>query len=125
MKRSTREWIKKADGDFATARRELRARVQPNYDAACFHSQPCVEKYLKASLTEANVSFSKTHDLSLLLDQNLPRQPVWVAFLELNSFAVAFRYPGDSATREMAKTAVSNCITIRRSIRSGMRLPEF
>ena len=44
------EWIAKAEGDFATAQRELRARRAPNYDAACFHSQQCAEKYLKAFL---------------------------------------------------------------------------
>lgn len=38
MKASTREWVDKALADLATARRELRARRQPNYDAACFHA---------------------------------------------------------------------------------------
>jgi hypothetical protein len=34
MKPLTREWVKKAEGDFATAQRELRARKSPNYDSA-------------------------------------------------------------------------------------------
>ncbi|MEG3864862.1 MULTISPECIES: HEPN domain-containing protein [unclassified Microcoleus] len=42
----TVEWVDKAEGDFTTALRELRARKSPNYDAACFHAQQCVEKYL-------------------------------------------------------------------------------
>ncbi len=42
------EWIAKAEGDYATAGRELRARRHPNYDAACFHAQQTAEKYLKA-----------------------------------------------------------------------------
>jgi hypothetical protein len=33
------EWVAKAEGDYATAGRELRARRHPNYDAACFHAQ--------------------------------------------------------------------------------------
>jgi hypothetical protein len=33
----TSEWIEKAEGDYATAGRELRVRRQPNYDAVCFH----------------------------------------------------------------------------------------
>lgn len=33
----TLEWIEKAEGDFATAQREQRARKMPNYDAVCFH----------------------------------------------------------------------------------------
>lgn len=41
------EWIMKAEADFATLQRECRARRKPNYDAACFHAQQCVEKYIK------------------------------------------------------------------------------
>jgi HEPN domain-containing protein len=39
MKPLTREWVKKAEGDFQTAQRETRARKLPNYDSACFHAQ--------------------------------------------------------------------------------------
>ena len=52
----TREWIEKAEGDFATAGRELRARKNPNYEAACFHAQQCAEKYLKAILQEQSIT---------------------------------------------------------------------
>ena len=64
----TVEWIDKAEGDFTTALRELRARKSPNYDGACFHAQQCVEKYLKARLQESGIAFSKTHNLTVLLD---------------------------------------------------------
>ncbi len=53
MKLLTREWIDKAEGDFATASREIRVRKSPNYDAVCFHAQQCAEKYLKALLQES------------------------------------------------------------------------
>jgi HEPN domain-containing protein len=62
----TLEWIEKAEGDFATAQRELRARKLPNYDAVCFHAQQCAEKYLKAMLQEAGIVFGKTHNLIIL-----------------------------------------------------------
>lgn len=48
MQPLTTEWVQKAEGDLTTARRELRARSAPNYDACCFHAQQCAEKYLKA-----------------------------------------------------------------------------
>lgn len=48
----TLEWIAKAEGDYASAGREYRARRNPNYDAACFHAQQVAEKYLKAWLQE-------------------------------------------------------------------------
>ena len=57
MQALTSEWVTKAEGDFVTARRELRARVLPNYDAACFHAAQCAEKYFKARLQEANIAF--------------------------------------------------------------------
>ena len=128
MKAGTREWVDKAEADFATAGRELRARRQPNYDAACFHAQQCVEKYLKAKLVEVNIRFTKTHDLVRLLDLILPREPLWELFrpllIELNRFAVAFRYPDESATREMAKTAVSDAKAIRQRIRESLGFRE-
>lgn len=53
MKPAVREWIEKAEADFISAGREYRARKQPNFDAACFFAQQCVEKYLKARLVQA------------------------------------------------------------------------
>jgi HEPN domain-containing protein len=50
MKPITQEWVNKAEGDFATAQRELQVQQSPNYNAVCFHSQECAEKYLKACL---------------------------------------------------------------------------
>lgn len=63
MKSITLEWVRKAEGDFVTAEREFSTVTDPNYDAVCFHSQQCVEKYLKGRLQEADVHFEKTHDL--------------------------------------------------------------
>jgi len=48
MNELTAEWIAKAEGDWTTARRELRARRSPNYDAACFHAQQAAEKGARA-----------------------------------------------------------------------------
>ena len=126
MKASTGEWIQKADADFISSGREYRARKQPNYDAACFFAQQCIEKYLKARLVEGSVTFPRTHDLEALLDLVLPMEPMWDSFRsavnELTSFAVAFRYPGESATREMARTAVRNAASIRNQMRQDMSL---
>jgi len=63
MKRLTRQWVAKAEGDFQIVQRELRARKHPSLDGACFHAQQRVEKYLKARLQEENIAFARTHDL--------------------------------------------------------------
>ena len=126
MKPITQEWINKAEGDFATAQRELQIQQMPNYDAVCFHSQQCVEKYLKACLQEENIAFTKTHDLSILLDLFLPMQPGWATLRPtldaLTTYAVEFRYPGASANQSVAKQAFEDCAAIRQIIRQYLSL---
>ncbi|MEA1928946.1 MAG: hypothetical protein U9N73_12140 [Candidatus Auribacterota bacterium] len=41
MKRITREWIDKAEGDFSTMMRESRVRNNPNHEAAVDARQRC------------------------------------------------------------------------------------
>ena len=60
---TVKEWMAKAEGDFTVARREMRARKSPNYDAVCFHRQQCVEKLMKALLIQLGVTPPKTHML--------------------------------------------------------------
>jgi HEPN domain-containing protein len=50
MKPITKEWVNKAEGDWASASREIRARKAAKYDGACFHAQQYAEKYMKARL---------------------------------------------------------------------------
>lgn len=110
MKPITREWVEKAEADFATARREARVRKHPNYDAVCFHCQQCVEKYLKACLQQNKIVFHKTHDLRALLELLLPTHQTWTVLkpdlLVLNNFAVAYRYPGESTDLPTAQDAL-------------------
>jgi HEPN domain-containing protein len=126
MKPLTKEWVDKAEGDFITARRELRARKAPNYDAACFHAQQCAEKYLKARLQEEGIAFSRTHDLATLLDLLLPVEPSWAVMRSdldrLTSFAVEFRYLGTSADKAMARSAVAVCQDVRHRVRMSLGL---
>jgi HEPN domain-containing protein len=122
----TQEWISKAEGDFASSGRELRARKDPNYDSACFHAQQCAEKYLKARLMEANVTFRRSHDLLMLLNLVLPIEPSWQALMprlsQLTIFAVDFRYPGMTADRALAKEAYAACKEVRQVIRLSFGL---
>ena len=101
-------------------------RIHPNYDAVCFHAQQCVEKYLKACLQEANVSFRKTHDLSELLNQALSIDPEWDSLrTDLNSlsaFAVEYRYPGESATIDEAREALERCRKVHQVMRRALGL---
>ncbi len=126
MKPITAEWVAKAEGDFAMMERECRARKNPNYDGICFHAQQCAEKYLKARLCEADIPFSKIHDLVALLERVFVAEPAWETFREdlayLSDFAVAFRYPGESADRESALDAQSRCRLFRNVARNALGL---
>ena len=126
MKPITLEWVAKAEGDWDTAQREYRARHRPNDDAACFHAQQCAEKYLKARLEEAAIAFGRTHNLISLLTLVLPVEPTWTVvqphLTALNVYAVAFRYPGSSATRSNAANALKDCREVRRIVRQSFGL---
>jgi HEPN domain-containing protein len=126
MKPITHEWVEKAEADLATAERELRARKNPNYDAVCFHSQQCAEKYLKARLQQADVSFGKTHDLIALLNLVLSLEASWedlrADLQALTVFAVAYRYPGESADKATARESVLRCRKIRHAVRQSLGL---
>jgi HEPN domain-containing protein len=126
MKVETGEWVKKAEADYATCLREWKVRKNPNYDAVCFHAHQFVEKYLKARLFEAGISFPKTHDLETLLKLCLPLEPLWQPFMpvfkELSVYAVHFRYLGEAAERSDAKAAVTDCKKIRSALRQGLHL---
>lgn len=126
MKPITSEWIEKAEGDLATAQREIDASDRPNYDAVCYHAQQCVEKYLKASLQEADISFRKTHDLSELLDSVLSVDPTLASLRpdlnSLSAFAVEYRYPGESAEIDEAREALERCRKVRQIPRTAFLL---
>lgn len=129
MKPLTREWIGKAEADYASTEREFRARKNPNHDAVCFFAQQCAEKYLKAFLTDRGIAFPKTHDLEALLDLAVSKQPLWETLrgrlAELTIYAVAFRYPGESASRELARSALQGIRLVRATIieDTGWRSP--
>ncbi|MBN1517590.1 HEPN domain-containing protein [Candidatus Sumerlaeota bacterium] len=123
MNEIVEEWIRKAEGDYATACRELAATEHPNYDAVCFHAQQCVEKLLKALVIQTGGHPPKIHDLSQLL----PLCPDWTWPVEelhyLSRAAVDFRYPGEEADLDEATEALEICGRIRDDLLKRLR-PE-
>jgi len=117
MKKIVEEWRQKAEGDFATAQRELAAGQFPNFDAVCFHAQQCIEKLMKAALIQQSIVPPKTHDLYQLHLLLQPAYPAWQPALEdlryLTRAGVDFRYPGESADQEEAEEALAICSRLR------------
>ncbi len=117
----TSEWIGKAEGDWRIANREMRVRRGASFDAICFHTQQCIEKYLKAFLQEQGYHIPKIHDLNQLLEYCLPYDGTLEMhrdlFKDLTRYAVAFRYPGESATKEDARIALHHAKILRSFLR--------
>jgi HEPN domain-containing protein len=126
MKDLTIEWVEKAEGDYATAGRELRARLRPNYDAACFHAQQTAEKYLKAFLHEHGVTFPKIHDLIELLELCLRLDPTFESqrdlLILLDRYAVRYRYPGESADKDEAQRTFQASTAVRQFAREKLNI---
>jgi len=122
----TLEWVSKAEGDLLTARREYRARNNPNYDAVCFHAQQGTEKYLKAVLQENGLPIPRLHslaDLLALIGKIDPSYlPIQSHLIVMEGYAVQFRYPGLSADKTEAKEALQAGDHVRSFIRAKMGL---
>ncbi len=120
------EWISKAEQDYQTAETMSRKRKHHVPDIVGFHSQQCIEKYLKAYLVLKRIDFPKTHDLIDLLELVIAKDPLIESYRAdlriLNPFSVQFRYPGDSATVEESKIALSTMRRLRKVFRTKMGL---
>jgi HEPN domain-containing protein len=124
MKKTTREWVRKAEADYRAARKLFRGN-DPLHDRSCFLCQQCAEKYLKALREEAGLAIAKTHILKDLL-HSLPPNYAAIRGLGrgltfLTRFAVGTRYPGDNATRRQVVSAQRWASTVRERTALGLR----
>jgi len=117
-------WLANARADLALARVQL----PPGgvYEHLCFHAQQAAEKSLKAVLLARGVEFPFTHNLGALLDLLPPelRVPQTVAeAVDLNLYAVATRYPGESepATEDDHREAIRIAEAVLQWAESAIR----
>src|SRR5438046_1960378 len=112
MKKSTALWLRKAEGDFRSMRRELKAS-DANYDDVCIHASQCIEKWMKGILNEKGIEFPKSHDLRRLLSLLVPEFPDLLVMenemKELTDLAFNIRYPIEFATAEEARRSAELC----------------
>lgn len=122
MNATVKEWISKAEGDYATAERELHPAGAPNLDAVCFHAEQCIEKLMKALLMHRGVTPPRSHDLAALNGLLVPACPDWSWPVEelrlLTRAAVDFRYPGESADYHEASESFDIATRMRAKLRS-------
>ena len=108
------KWVKKAEKDLLTAKREL-SFEEPLTDIICFHCQQAVEKYLKSYLVYHQVYFPKTHKIIELLGLCAKIDSSFNDELKeadnLTDYAVEIRYPdlwletGEKEAREAFEIA--------------------
>ena len=126
MKTSTRDWIAKAEENFAAAMALARPRKKPLWSPVCFHARQCAEKYLKAKLNEASIQFIKNHDLEQLLIQVVQVEPLWAAFRSalkrLTDSAILPRYPGNFFTKTEVQPALKTCKAFHKEERLSFGL---
>jgi HEPN domain-containing protein len=123
--RLIRQWIEKAEEDFTNAEYTLTLQDNCPLSTVCFHSQQCVEKYLKALLIGHSLPVPKSHDLLELyhripLDHRPGLSEEWLAVL--NRYAVETRYPGDwdIISRREAEDAFRLAHDIRQILRGEL-----
>jgi HEPN domain-containing protein len=113
-------WFHKAEHDFSSAGWERQAPAPQNFDLICFLCQQCIEKLLKAVLTDRSVSFPFVHDLEQLgglVAASVPGLVMPTADLALlQPGAVLVRYPGWTAKAQDAEDYYDACQRLRALI---------
>ncbi len=112
---SATDWLRRARSDLALASVPLPQGAL--YNELCFHAQQAVEKSLKAVLVRYGVEFRKVHDIDYLMslvpsEVSLPAEAEQV--VDLTSYAVTFRYPGDY--EDVTKDAYQEAIQAARVV---------
>jgi HEPN domain-containing protein len=128
MTATAKDWVKKAELDFGTARREFMTDGCPNPDAVCFHCQQCIEKFMKALLVQQQVTPPFTHDLSMLSRLLAKHYMDWESSLddfdELTTLGTELRYPGKFATDDQVIRAFSLCQKYRERLLAFVKWDE-
>ena len=118
-------WLDHAEDDFNAAQKLLRGK-KPSIYGACFHSQQCAEKYMKAMLVLKGRRFPMTHDLvniNNLLQQSKINMEISEDQMELlSSYAVRARYDTDRLEMADAKESLQIAKAIRKFSRTFLGL---
>jgi HEPN domain-containing protein len=128
MNGTVKEWVAKAEADYSTATRELKAVESPNFDAVCFHAQQCVERLMKALLIHLGIVPPRTRDLAELDRLLAPVCTPWSWPVQelrfLTRASVGFHYPGESADHEDATQSLDLATQMRERLRALLGCPS-
>lgn len=120
-------WILKAENDLKSAFIILESdNNEKPFDSICFHCQQAVEKYLKAYLVYLDVMFTKTHNISQLIELGAGLDGELRNYLTadtLTPYGVDIRYPDDFyiPTEGDAREAYDIALEVKDFIRKKMK----
>ncbi|OHB46421.1 MAG: hypothetical protein A2099_06485 [Planctomycetes bacterium GWF2_39_10] len=124
MKRVSKEWIKIAMEDLRSAECLFTFSL---YRMVCYHAQQAVEKILKATLTEHEAEFSRTHnilDLCNAVEKAGHKAPLIAEdAIFLNSIYRA-RYPSDLGllpSGEPTKEDADKALAIAKNVKNWLK----
>lgn len=120
-------WLRKAESDRVALDASLQAGA---LDAACFHAQQAAEKYLKAYLIHAGVTFPFTHNLAKLLELCTGADPSFGSLTSvvepLTPYAVELRYDFEFwPSTEVAEAARSSALAVRELVLAKLPVDIF
>jgi HEPN domain-containing protein len=125
VKREFLSWVDKAEEDFQTSLKMIKAKP-PAYNVVCFHGQQCMEKYLKSILALNNMFIERTHALDYLCSKTAGLVPQLAfyqdEFSKVDAFAVQIRYPGHNADKRDAARILKLTKDLRKIIRQYLGL---
>ncbi len=92
------KWIEIEEEDLRLAAFAFKMESNIPFRLICYHSQQCVEKYLKALLVSELIDFPYTHSIEVLVKLSPMQYDLSTKLskmFNLSNYAIARRYPGD------------------------------
>ena len=108
-----KEWLRFAQSDLKTATHMFENVYPKETEIACYHSQQCAEKSLKAYLISKDITPPYTHDLLELNHLCTFHKPEFSTMqqccVSLNPYGVHVRYPNELLVDDViTKHAIEN-----------------
>ena len=105
------QWLQKANDDYISATILMEKVVPPQIEIACYHSQQCAEKALKAFCVFKGEELQRTHNLIVLCQLCMTLDSGFSALISdcarLTPYSVQTRYPNNIEILESeAKSAL-------------------
>lgn len=121
-----RGWVAKAESDLFVVQQIL--DTPGPYDAACFHAQQAIEKFLKSVLLLYEVQVPRTHDLEelqrLCLEVCSVPELAALDLTQITDYAVAARYDIEFWPEKAALLEALLIVEEVRGIVSSLISPE-